>query len=274
MVMSRVSCRLGFHSWNGCRCSKCDKKRNEFHDWRADCERCASCEQTRQNAHTLNGCKCSACGQQRHDWAGDDVKFGSDFKCNRCSATRLQLLLDVISNKIGSDTDRAEATGEIIFMGSAGVKWLIECLPNAWAACALGEIGDERAIPALVTILINDHGMENSLNAGSALVAIGDAVAEPLERELKRWRERDPTECAVFGRYGGAALEQIEGRRPKNPAQEKIILYTVFNDAFSNDAKLNPTGGMVFGSRLLLGMGLSRLLFPYWSKSASVGRMS
>ncbi|MFN8257439.1 MAG: FISUMP domain-containing protein [Bacteroidales bacterium] len=83
-------CSIGFHSWEGCTCSKCGKKRDlhhqyenndcgtcikcgaihdENHDWSKDCERCTKCGKTRSNHHNwlINCEKCSKCGKTRSD---------------------------------------------------------------------------------------------------------------------------------------------------------------------------------------------------------------
>jgi len=36
-------CKIGFHSWDGCKCSFCEKIRDEQHDWLKDYERCSKC---------------------------------------------------------------------------------------------------------------------------------------------------------------------------------------------------------------------------------------
>ena len=80
-----ISCIFGFHKWAGCKCSACSKTRDEGHAWTKDCEKCATCGATRQNAHKWAGCKCSSCGNVRdqdHDWAKDCER------CSRCGATR------------------------------------------------------------------------------------------------------------------------------------------------------------------------------------------
>ena len=45
-----IKCILGFHSWDGCTCTKCGKKRDE--------------------AHRLTECKCEICGKVLHKWDG------------------------------------------------------------------------------------------------------------------------------------------------------------------------------------------------------------
>jgi hypothetical protein len=78
-----ISCALGFHAWNGCKCIKCGQTRDESHDWKLDCEKCAECGATRQKAHVWDGCKCSGCGKtqdEEHAWNG--------CKCIKCEQTR------------------------------------------------------------------------------------------------------------------------------------------------------------------------------------------
>lgn len=52
-----LKCKLGLHSWDGCKCSDCDLIRDEQHDWK--------------------GCKCAGCGKERyknHNWSDDGEK--------------------------------------------------------------------------------------------------------------------------------------------------------------------------------------------------------
>lgn len=59
----KLKCILGIHEWNGCKCSKCGKERDQEHDW--------------------SGCTCTKCYRTRdewHEWTGDLQK------CIRCGA--------------------------------------------------------------------------------------------------------------------------------------------------------------------------------------------
>ena len=78
-------CKIGLHSWNGCKCSGCEKTRDEQHDWTKDCEKCSKCGKAREKQHDWSkDCeKCAKCGKTRenpHDWKG--------CKCSKCSKTR------------------------------------------------------------------------------------------------------------------------------------------------------------------------------------------
>jgi hypothetical protein len=80
-------CKIGFHDFNGCKCSSCGKIRDEQHDWSKDCENCSMCGKTRNAIHNWNkDCeKCSNCGKVRenqHAWNG--------CKCSKCYKTRDQ----------------------------------------------------------------------------------------------------------------------------------------------------------------------------------------
>ncbi len=72
------------HEWNGCKCSKCGKTRDEQHDWTKDCEKCSKCDKTRENQHSWSGCNCVKCGKirdEQHDWSIDCEK------CSKCGKT-------------------------------------------------------------------------------------------------------------------------------------------------------------------------------------------
>ncbi len=43
-----ISCILGFHNWDGCKCSRCSKTRDDGHDWSKDCKKCSRCGITRR----------------------------------------------------------------------------------------------------------------------------------------------------------------------------------------------------------------------------------
>ena len=100
-------CLFGFHAWNGCKCAKCARMRDQEHDWHARnhkwqgwCERCANCGKER-NAHIWKGCKCMKCSEPRdegHDWNGcscivclrsrDEQHNWVGCQCARCGRSR------------------------------------------------------------------------------------------------------------------------------------------------------------------------------------------
>ena len=74
------------HAWDDCKCSQCDKTRDEQHDWRQNCEKCERCGKTRTGAHMWVGCACSKCGELRdegHDWTKNCEK------CRHCGLVRV-----------------------------------------------------------------------------------------------------------------------------------------------------------------------------------------
>jgi hypothetical protein len=96
-----INCKLGFHTWDRCKCTKCGETRDEQHDWTNDCEKCLKCGKTRENNHHWNGCKCIKCGKTRdeqHDWNGckcskcgntrDEHHYWNGCKCSNCGNTR------------------------------------------------------------------------------------------------------------------------------------------------------------------------------------------
>ena len=97
-----LKCLLG-HNWNGCKCSRCGKVRDEQHDWDLCKGKCKRCSKTQEELHDWNvcickrcekkiaddskhkwkGCKCLICGKTReeqHDWSG--------CVCNICGKNR------------------------------------------------------------------------------------------------------------------------------------------------------------------------------------------
>lgn len=76
-----ILCKINLHSWEGCRCRRCGRTRDEAHAW--DGCNCSRCGATRDESHAWNGCRCSRCYRTRdesHAWDG--------CKCSRCGKTR------------------------------------------------------------------------------------------------------------------------------------------------------------------------------------------
>lgn len=83
-----LKCKIGLHSWVGCKCSGCGATRDkehdlsngcgkcskcgkelDLHDWSKNCEKCSKCGKTREAHHSWEkDCeKCSSCGETRSD---------------------------------------------------------------------------------------------------------------------------------------------------------------------------------------------------------------
>ena len=92
---------IGQHDWNGCKCNRCSKKRDEQHDW--DACACKRCSKKRDEQHEWNGCTCKKCYKERdehHDWSqscnkcsicGELVNDNHNWegcRCTKCSVTR------------------------------------------------------------------------------------------------------------------------------------------------------------------------------------------
>ncbi len=82
-----LKCRLGLHSWDGCKCADCERTRDEGHDWLINCEKCSKCGKTRNNQHdwTKDCEKCIKCNETRsfnHDFTRDCEK------CSKCGKIR------------------------------------------------------------------------------------------------------------------------------------------------------------------------------------------
>lgn len=98
-----MACLFG-HKWDGCKCTKCGKVRDNQHDWDGCvCKRCGAkrdeqhdsdlcigickkCGAKQPEMHEWNGCVCKRCGKVRdeqHDW---DLCLGVCRKCGKeCS---------------------------------------------------------------------------------------------------------------------------------------------------------------------------------------------
>jgi hypothetical protein len=74
----KMACLFG-HKWDGCKCDKCGKTRDEQHDWDLCKGKCKRCGKPCKEQHEWSGCKCTRCGKVRdeqHDWIG--------CKCEKC----------------------------------------------------------------------------------------------------------------------------------------------------------------------------------------------
>lgn len=80
-----MACIFG-HKWDGCKCKKCGKVRDEGHNYQVmdgKCsEKCSICGKTRELEHKWKGCMCERCGQTRpHKWNNNT--------CVQCGKTRV-----------------------------------------------------------------------------------------------------------------------------------------------------------------------------------------
>lgn len=172
-----LTCILGFHTWDGCKCTNCGKIRDEGHDWSKDCEKCSRCGKTRENAHTWAGCKCTNCGKTRdegHNWSKDCEKCSicgvtrqnahqwDGIRCSKCGVNRVAKLIANLEDQ--SSKIRQSAAKEL---GQAGDRSAVVPLTNAlrypdplfrlYSAEALGKLGDPRAVEPLIKAMDENH---------------------------------------------------------------------------------------------------------------------
>jgi uncharacterized protein (TIGR02145 family) len=108
-------CNIGIHSWDGCKCSICDKTRDSEHDVSADCGKCSRCGKIfggDQHDWSSDCDKCAKCGktrQEQHSWLKDCEK------CSKCGKNRSNMhrLADGICQVCGKGTFHDESTGAI-----------------------------------------------------------------------------------------------------------------------------------------------------------------
>ena len=60
-----LKCLFG-HKWNGCKCFRCGKKRDEQHNWNFCKGTCNRCGKFCYEQHDWNGYKCSKCGKKKN----------------------------------------------------------------------------------------------------------------------------------------------------------------------------------------------------------------
>ena len=91
----KMGCLLG-HTWNGCRCARCGKTRDEGHSYQpvpnACWVKCAFCGKEQNIKHDWQGCTCSRCGRLRatgHDYQAEE---GTPVvRCARCHGTAIRM---------------------------------------------------------------------------------------------------------------------------------------------------------------------------------------
>jgi hypothetical protein len=90
-LLKKEQCKVGNHSWIGCKCSQCGLFRNEQHDLDDNCK-CLICG---QELHTWDGCKCTRCSKVVHNRyhaykcsnCGTVTESPYHWNCTKCNAT-------------------------------------------------------------------------------------------------------------------------------------------------------------------------------------------
>jgi uncharacterized protein (TIGR02145 family) len=108
-------CKIGLHSWDGCKCSECGTIRDSGHDVKVDCGKCAKCGKVfAEDQHNWSeDCeKCSVCGktaEYQHSWMKDCEK------CSKCGKIRSNIhhLVDGICQVCGHGTFHDDSDGTI-----------------------------------------------------------------------------------------------------------------------------------------------------------------
>jgi uncharacterized protein (TIGR02145 family) len=108
-------CTIGFHSWDGCKCSECGKIRDSEHNVSDDCGKCSRCGKVfddDQHDWSKDCEKCAACGkthENQHSWLKDCEK------CSKCGKTRsnIHVFVDGICQVCGHGTFHDESDGSI-----------------------------------------------------------------------------------------------------------------------------------------------------------------
>lgn len=107
-----MACLFG-HKWNGCKCEKCGKARDEQHAWNG-CK-CVKCGKTRDEKHTFikkdNISSCSMCGKTVKETAKPNPPAMSPNQA-KAGATAMDVLsaFDNLSRSIGVNVSYGEKT--------------------------------------------------------------------------------------------------------------------------------------------------------------------
>ncbi|MEA5047529.1 MAG: hypothetical protein VB034_02850 [Eubacteriales bacterium] len=119
-----MACLFG-HKWNGCKCTKCGKTRDEHHDWNGCI--CRICGKTRDENHDWNGCKCRICGKVRdkgHEFVS--VSGSSKTRCVKCGKEGYAKQKDVPATK------QAEPAAAALPASAVLAGWMDEAEPQKW----------------------------------------------------------------------------------------------------------------------------------------------
>lgn len=112
-------CKIGFHSWDGCKCSQCEKTRDEQHDWSKDCEQCSKCGKTRKYENIGIICSCAKCSVPEKRIAD----FFSD--CGKGNIKRVEIFLNTTEGKIFNIDARSSYNTSSLGFATAEGHWEI-----------------------------------------------------------------------------------------------------------------------------------------------------
>jgi uncharacterized protein (TIGR02145 family) len=138
------NCKIGIHSWNGCKCTECGKTRDsehdvsadcgkcsvcgktfdeEMHDWSVDCDKCAVCGKIRENHHSWDkNCeKCSKCGRIR-----SNSHHIADSICMVCGHGSFQDERDGSVHKIIKIGEQVIMAENFSKLPSSGKSWIYD----------------------------------------------------------------------------------------------------------------------------------------------------
>ncbi|MDR1663321.1 MAG: hypothetical protein LBR83_00150 [Clostridiales bacterium] len=123
-----------FHKWEGCKCLKCGKIRDEQHNWNG-CM-CTTCDIRRDEKHDWNAYRCKKCGKTR-DLSENDIlnitdqniliDIAHNYKNIKLKVMAAEKLIDqTISQKIYADIAKYSKS----FFGDFGSMHMIERLTD------------------------------------------------------------------------------------------------------------------------------------------------
>jgi len=205
-----VKCLIGFHSWNGCKCSGCGRTRNSEHDWSKNCDRCARCADLRSPS--------------QHLWQGEH--------CSICQITLPQEVEQVWGDlrdslpevPLGADRCKAFLLGSL--KGGCSLEVAIEEFAKAFQAtpndfCDLARIADTiweqikdslKGLPLRVSAC--KEKLIADLRSGMSFQSAAESLVKDIAANPHRYRDSPPCYTpSCFSPRGNVCLSMIAPRR-------------------------------------------------------------
>ena len=239
---NELKCLIGRHHWEGCKCTKCGKTRDEGHDWATNCAKCARCGKTRDVAHDWKRCKCTKCELTKHMWEG--------CKCTVCGAVQnwghgWDMCLCV---RCGTTRDHWDDRGVLLDAHKCGDGYVcLRCgkidksrlVSAAWA-------GDTATVAALLAKGVDVNTTAAGIPHGSpsyntALIA----AATQLHPDVVRLLLESNANVNATDKYGGTALacassagkySSLDADRAKRQREVVKLLLSANADVNAKDA--------------------------------------
>lgn len=186
-----ISCAVGFHKWDGCKCSVCAKTRDQGHDCSKDCEKCARCGVAWTGRHrsgtTASDIKAFIAQGMDVNARGQDGETALMIGAGKCEADCLDALIAAGADVNAKDRDGGTALMEAANGQASGcADSRLRCIKALIAAGADVNATSRGGMAALNWAMTryNSESVEEVLKeAGARLNARGVKQRENAEYE-------------------------------------------------------------------------------------------